>query len=282
MAMQHYSTQYNGNQIPGPSAIGLTGRNRDCYIFDLDALCHGFTGPLDEAAVETILRWAQKHPSYLIASPCYRELTDRVPEQFRSAFAGIFASAGTEFWVRDSSISQSTHLFSDDVYEFVARTAHTSRYPKKQAPLIECGPGALRLTLAGRNATRLQRDAYLEWDKETGEQSSIVSAFESRFSDYRMCRDQNCSLLISHVSTSSLQILTTLRDLHSGARIVGFAHALSLEGYVRPLFQTSGHQHNVIAVDTPSDILQLLRYEERRHGCGPVPYLASRSHIGRR
>lgn len=280
--MQHYSNQYNDNQIPSPATIGLIGANRDCYIFDLDALCHGFAGRLNEAAVETILCWAQRHPSYLIASSNYHELTDRVPEQVRSAFAGVFASAGTEFWQQDRSVSQNTHLFTDDVYEFVARVAQTSPYPEKQAPLIDCGPGTLRLTLAGRNATPPQRNAFLDWDKETGELDSILSAFENRFSDYRMCRDQSCSLLISHRSSTSSQILTTLDDLHPDAHVVGFASVLSLEGYARPLVQAAGHQHNMMAVDTPCDILQLLRYEERRHRCEPVPYVSSGSRRGER
>lgn len=280
--MQHYSSQYNDCQRLGPSAIGLSGSYQDCYIFDLEALCHGLEGRLNEAAADKVSNWARQHPSYLIASSRYHVLTDRVPEQLRSAFAGIFASAGTEFWQQDRSISQSRHQFTDDVYEFVARVAHTSRYPEKQAPLIECGSGTLRLSLAGGNATRIQCDAFLDWDKEAGELNSIVSAFERRFTDYRMFRDQHCSLLINHQSSTSSQIFTRLEDLHPGARIVGFAQASSIEGYALPLFEAACDLRRVMSVDTPSDVLQLLRYEERRHMCVPVPGGSSYSDVGRR
>ncbi|WP_417668721.1 hypothetical protein [Roseibium sp.] len=254
----------NTDKSLGPVPFGSSRGMTDVYLFDLDCLAHSQDRSVDRELADALGVWAQSHPCYIMSSRHYSGVVSRLSEEFQAQLSGVFASSGTDFWVGDNSENQAEHVFCDEVYEFLSQVVRKCAYPDKVPPLIDCGPGSMRLCLIGRNPTAAQRQAFHAFDAEHRDMRRIQDEFRLRFPEYRIFEDRSCGLLIERVSVDSSLIAGEINMRHRNARIIAFAGEAEIEGYAAPLWQQFA-SHTGIAVSGPSDVWQLLRYEQRRH-----------------
>jgi hypothetical protein len=249
-------------RVTGPVILQEMPKN-DVFLFDLDALTTNDHGHLDHAFATYLLDFAKLCPCYLFSRANYNEVMLRVPSRVRYAFAGIFSDSGSELWVRNEVLIRHEHDFSDDLYEFVAKVIQKSSYPNKLGPMIDCGSACLRICLAGTRSSVKQIADYLEWEIEHQELPIIMDEFRARFSNYAVYRDTASSLLIMPISFTSAMVQNHIIKRHKSARVVCYLTPRSADGFARPLYNSFSNADIVSQVGGPSDVSQLLSYENR-------------------
>jgi len=261
---QMHTTAFSDGAI-GPVSIRPGAIGEDLYLFDLESIVSTPRGEVDAGLCAFLNDWAKKHACYLVTSQTYQAVLQTVPSPLRQSFEAVFASSGADVWRQDQPATRLEHEFDDKVYDFLARVVQSSAYAAKKAPVLSAGPATLRLDIAGTTATHRQRQAYIDWEQGTGELSQIQSEFAPRFPDYRICRDGMCGLLITHKAFSSNRAINHMRALHPDARVLGYFRPGSVAGYAADLADGFAGADVLAEVGGPSDLAQLLKYEERRH-----------------
>ena len=250
-------------QVTGPDVGGSHLAGGNVFLFDLDALVPSPFGRMDHDFESYLRDFAQSHPCYLLTSGNYNDVLSRLPGSVCAAFKGIFASCGSELWVGNETQIRHEHLFSDDLYEFVAKVVQQSVYPNKEAPLLECGSATLRLSLAGIRSTAGQQKAYRTWEQEHRELDVIADELKVRFPDHSVCRDSDISLMITPNTFTSARVQEHILKRHKASRLVAYFTNRSAVGYARPLCEALLTSDVVSTVNGPSDVSQLLSYEMR-------------------
>jgi len=268
MRQMHTKTFTDGAIGPVSILPGVTGEN--LYLFDLESLVSTARGEVEPGLCSFLTDWARKHPCYLITSQSYQVVLQSVPSPLRQSLTAVFASSGADVWRQDEPATRLEHDFDDSVYAFLASVVQSSAYPAKKAPVLSAGPATLRLDMAGTTATHRQRRAYIDWEQGTGELQQIKSEFEARFPNYRICRDGLSGLLITHEDFSSSRAITHMRALHPDACVLGYFRPASVAGYAADLSAKFTGADVLAEVGGPSDLVQLLKYEERRHAVPDV------------
>ncbi|MEP2761417.1 MAG: hypothetical protein ABJP66_20375 [Hyphomicrobiales bacterium] len=252
-------------RVTGPIVSNLPNSGGDIYLFDLDAITTRSHGHLEHSFAVYLEDFARRRPCYLLTRENYNNVVTRVQNGIRQTFAGIFAASGTELWVGQEIRVRSEHDFPDELYEFVVNVVQKSAYPGKLAPLIDNGAASLRICLAGTHSTVSQLKAYSGWEGEHQELPDIMREFQVRFPDYSIYQDTDTSLLVLPNSYSSALVQNSLLKRHKTARLICYLTERSVTGYADPLCNALLSSDIVSVVEAPSDVSQLLSYENRRH-----------------
>lgn len=250
-------------KVAVPFGTTLNAQRENVFLFDANVLFDSNNREMNHTFASYLADFAEQRSCYLLSNTNYAETVSRIPSRLRRRFAGIFASAGTEFWQGTELLVRHEHDFSDEVYEFVARMVLHSAYPQKQAPLIDSGSATLRICLAGTRVGRTAKQAYLAWETEHRELDSFMSSFERRFPDHAICKDTETSLLITPSSFSSAQVQSQMLRRHKSARVIAYLGKTAAGGYAKPMCDALLSQNVLSTVACPSDISQLLSYEKR-------------------
>jgi len=251
-------------EVTGPLSTVSGSSRPDVFLFDLNVLFDAHQGQMAPAFATYLRDFADQRLCYLLSNLNYAEIASRVPASVLRSFAGTFASAGTELWCKDDVLIRHEHCFSDDLFEFLAKVVLSSRYPFKQAPLIDNGPATLRVCLAGTRAGRSAKRAYLAWEREHRELDEVIKAVRMRFPDHSICKDTETSLLITPASYSTAMVQDHILRRHKSARVIGYLSEAAAEGFAKPLCNAFLDSNIWSTVAGASDVSQLLSYEKRR------------------
>nr|WP_319386333.1 hypothetical protein [uncultured Roseibium sp.] len=258
------NTNFNTvGKVAVPFGTSQDALQENVFLFDANVLLDTNHGEMDHAFASYLADFAEQRSCYILSNMNYAETVSRIPSRLRRRFAGIFASAGTEFWRGSELLVRHEHDFCDDLYEYVARMVLHSAYPQKQAPLIDSGSATLRICLAGTRVGRTAKKAYLAWENEHRELDAIISSFERRFSDFDICKDTEVSLLITPKSFSTAEVQNQMLRRHKAARVIAYLGKTAASGYAKPMCDALLSRNVLSTVAGPSDISQLLSYERR-------------------
>lgn len=258
-------------RVTGPLS-GAEGEGKtDVFLFDLDALVPSPFGRMDDEFARYLTRFAEQRTCYLLSSSNYADVMTRLPAYVRQAFAGVFASAGTELWGKHDVLVRHEHDFSDDLYEFLVKVVQTSAFPDKCSPVLDNGSATIRMLLAGTRSTANQRKSYLAWEREHQELPAIMKEFQVRFPDHRVYRDSDTSLLITPASFSTALVRSHILKRHKTARLISYLAPQSAASYAAPLCEALLNSDVLSQVSAPSDVSQLLSYEMRHLSGAELP-----------
>lgn len=246
-----------------PFGTSQDAPRENIFLFDANVLLDINHGEMDHAFAGYLADFAEQRSCYILSNLNYAETASRIPSRLRRRFAGIFASAGTEFWRGNELLVRHDHAFSDEVYEYVARMVLHSAYPNKQAPLIDSGSATLRISLAGTRVGRTAKKAYLAWENEHRELDSFIASFSRRFPDHAICKDTQTSLLITPNSFSTAEVQNQMLRRHKAARVIAYLGKTAAGGYAKPMCDALLSRNVLSTVAGPSDVSQLLSYEKR-------------------
>ena len=256
----HFNTV---GKVTVPFGATQDARHENVFLFDANVLFDTNNRDMDHAFASYLADFAEQRSCYLLSNMNYAETVSRIPTRLRRRFAGIFASAGTEFWRGNEVLVRHEHDFSDDVYEYVARMVLHSAYPQKQAPLIDSGSASLRICLAGTRVGRTAKQDYHAWENEHLELDAFKASFKRRFPDHAICKDTETSLLITPNSFSTAEVQNQLLRRHKSARVIAYLGNRAAGGYAKPMCDALLRENVLSTVAGPSDISQLLSYEKK-------------------
>lgn len=258
------NTHFNAvGEVAVPFGAMQDAQHENVFLFDANVLVDANNREMNHSFAGYLADFAEQRSCYLLSNMNYAETVSRIPTRLRRQLAGVFASAGTEFWRGNEVLVRHEHAFSDEVYEYVARMVLHSAYPEKQAPLIDSGSASLRICLAGTRIGRTAKQTYLAWENEHRELEALMASFARRFPDHAICKDTETSLLITPNSFSTAEVQNQLLRRHKSARVIAYLGNMTAGGYAKPMCDALLRENVLSTVAGPSDISQLLSYEKR-------------------
>ena len=155
------------------------------FILDIDNTLTPARQPMTEEFCEFFTFFLNRNKVHLISGSDIEKIKEQVPLYILRNTESVHACSGNQIWIpKDGELT----LFSEekwwpgeDLLWELNKILDESVYPLQVGNHIESRVGSLNFSVAGRNSTKSQRDAYEKWDKGYGERKAIVKRLLDNF-----------------------------------------------------------------------------------------------------
>lgn len=128
-----------------------------------------------------MLKFANTRKIWLVTGSDRQKTLEQVGEELYNACKRVYQCNGNDLWIgNDNPFTSAWHL-PDDAVDWLKTELENSRFAYKTGNHFDARPGLCNFSIVGRNATWLQREVYIEWDKTTDERKVIANIFNQKF-----------------------------------------------------------------------------------------------------
>ncbi|WP_422369096.1 HAD-IIB family hydrolase [Pelagibius sp.] len=205
------------------------------YIFDVDGTLTAPRQPMDSAFEQTFLAFCREHPVYLVTGSDRPKMEEQLPGSVIAATRGVFTCSAAELWVGDTVVYRRYHDFPEQVIGALEDFINESVYPHRFGNHVEHRTGMTNVSVPGRNANQLQRNAYFTWDEYANERADFIERFKTDFPDYDASAGGQISIDITPRGWNKAMALKVLKQRHHGARFTFFGDRMVEGGNDWPL-----------------------------------------------
>lgn len=222
---------------------------KQIFLFDVDGTLTEPRQPMNDGFADFFANWAKHRWCYLISGSDYPKVSEQVPQSVLGNVSGVYACAGSEFWVDGRRASRRNHAFPEEIVNMLEDFLTQSTYPFRLGGHIEPRSAMLNFSVVGRNASTAEREMYTAWDREHGERERLVGLLSSWFVGYEFSVGGQISIDISPKGVNKAQVLASLDDMHGRCRYTFFGDRMAPGGNDWPLAQALSHRPGSTAIE---------------------------------
>lgn len=145
------------------------------YCFDVDGTLTPSRSLMDETFRKEFLDFASKHDVCLVTGSDYPKTLEQVGQEVIDACSFVFNCCGNEVRTKDHIRYQSTWKPGGTLLLALEYEKRKSGFSVRTGKHIENRVGMINFSVVGRNADKVQRAMYIEWDNATNERVNIAS-----------------------------------------------------------------------------------------------------------
>ena len=151
------------------------------FCFDVDGTLTPSRSIMDEEFRKEFIEFANKHDVCLVTGSDYPKTIEQVGQEVIDACSFVFNCCGNEVRTKDHIRYQSTWKAGGMLLMFLEHEKRKSEFSFKTGKHIEQRVGMVNFSVVGRNAQKLQRQLYVEWDNVTNERTVIAEHIRKMF-----------------------------------------------------------------------------------------------------
>ena len=151
------------------------------YCFDVDGTLTPSRSVMDESFRKEFIEFAKNHDVCLVTGSDYPKTVEQVGQEVIDACSFVFNCCGNEVRTKDHIRYQSTWKAGGILLMFLEHEKRKSEFPYKTGKHIEQRVGMVNFSIVGRNAQKLQRQLYVEWDTVKNEREEIANHVRKMF-----------------------------------------------------------------------------------------------------
>ena len=144
------------------------------YLFDIDGTLTDPRQKISPEFEEFFFNWMQDRKVFLVTGSDMVKVREQLSERIIDACSGIFCSMANEFYVGSKEIYKNKLDLPEGFLNWLHKQFNQSPYPVKRSNNFEHRSGMLNFSVAGRDSTVQERNAYYEYDKLSGERERIA------------------------------------------------------------------------------------------------------------
>jgi phosphomannomutase len=144
------------------------------YLFDIDGTLTDPRQKISPEFEEFFFNWMQDRKVFLVTGSDMAKVREQLSERIIDACSGIFCSMANEFYVGSKEIYKNKLHLPEGFLFWLTQQFEKSEYPVKRTNNFEHRSGMLNFSIAGRDSTVQERNAYYEYDKLVGERERIA------------------------------------------------------------------------------------------------------------
>ncbi len=220
------------------------------YAFDIDGTLTDPRRPISPEFDQFFRSFAQQNLVYLVTGSDRGKIEEQLPSETIAACYAMFTCSGAELWANDRLIYRKEHAFAENLIDAIEHLIDSSQYPHRLGNHVEHRPGMINMTTVGRNATNEQRQAYFQWDQQSGERKHFVEVLTRDFPDYDFLAGGEISIDIVPKGWTKAVAKEEIEARHNNCRITFYGDRMDVGGNDKPL----------------ADVLLI----EDQHACVPV------------
>ena len=192
------------------------------FLFDIDGTLTQPRQTITPEFEEFFFNWMQDRKVFLVTGSDMEKVREQLSERIIDACSGIFCSMANEFYVGGKEIYKNKLDLPEGFLFWLTQQFDKSPYPVKRANNFEHRSGMLNFSIAGRNSTIEERNAYNEYDKKTGERERIANQINEMYpGKLEACVGGQISIDIQNVGNNKSLASKWIRN-HADSDIIFF------------------------------------------------------------
>lgn len=152
------------------------------YVFDVDGTLTPSRELIDPEFGSFFLNFCKTHSVYIVTGSDYTKTEEQLGSDICYAVEGIFNCSGNVLTKKGIKIYQNDFKLTEQEREALENEAMISGFSVRTGNHIEERIGTVNFSIVGRNANKVQRQQYIEWDNATDERKKICQRLNSMFS----------------------------------------------------------------------------------------------------
>jgi phosphomannomutase len=151
------------------------------FCFDVDGTLTPSRSLMDEGFRNKFIAFAKKHDVCLVTGSDYPKTLEQVGQEVIDACSFVFNCCGNEVRSKDHIRFQSKWKAGGLLLLTLENEKRKSEFLYKTGKHIEQRVGMVNFSVLGRNAGKMQRELYVEWDKQQNEREDIAERIRKLF-----------------------------------------------------------------------------------------------------
>ena len=144
------------------------------FVFDVDGTLTPSRGRVDEDFLRFFLSFCERNKVYIVTGSDLPKTVEQIGKQAIHSCEGIFSCCGNEFWRKSKLVYRNKLKLSFHEKDILETMLHQSKFAPKTGIHVEKRSGMVNFSIVGRNATKHQRELYIEWDRKTNEREILA------------------------------------------------------------------------------------------------------------
>lgn len=144
------------------------------FVFDVDGTLTPSRGRIDESFLQFFLSFCSRNKVYIVTGSDLPKTIEQVGKEVIQACEGVFSCCGNEYRRKNKIVYRNSLKLKFHETDILETMLRQSRFTPKTGNHIEKRSGMINFSIVGRNASKQQREMYLEWDKKTGEREILA------------------------------------------------------------------------------------------------------------
>lgn len=202
------------------------------FIFDVDGTLANPHEPIDSKFMHWMENWVQRKDVYLCTNNTYTNIVPRLGRKLVTGCKAVFTSGGNSIWMNEKEAKTSEWRPSSELVTMLTEIVKQSQFKIRSGANIEYRTGLISFSILGKNASKEERQRYIEWDKTTKERRKVVQQIKEQFSDLNAFVTGDTSIDICEKGHDKSQIL---KYFNNGEHITFVGNETHTLGNDRPL-----------------------------------------------
>ena len=151
------------------------------YAFDVDGTLTPSRGIIDHDFAAFFYRFCQRNNVYLVTGSDYDKTLEQLGPDICNAVKGVYCCSGNSLYVQGEEFYRTEFQLTDEERAALKNELYASGFAIRTGNHIEERPGAVNFSIVGRNANRIEREQYIEWDNALNERAEIAKRLNKAF-----------------------------------------------------------------------------------------------------
>jgi len=151
------------------------------YVFDVDGTLTPSRNLIDPEFGSFFLNFCRTHPVYIVTGSDYSKTEEQLGSDICYAVEGIYNCSGNVLNKRGLTIYENHFKLTEQEREALESEAMISGFSVRTGNHIEERIGTVNFSIVGRNANKVQRHQYIEWDNATNERKQVCDRLNKTF-----------------------------------------------------------------------------------------------------
>lgn len=232
------------------------------YLFDIDGTLTVPRQKISPEFEEYFFNWMQERQVFLVTGSDLVKVKEQLSERIIKACAGVFCSMANELYMEGVEVYKNELKIPDELIFWLKDQLNLSPYPVKRTNNLEFRSGMLNFSVAGRDSSVEERNAYCEWDKQHGEREKIAAYINKTFPDMEACVGGQISIDIQNKGKNKSQASKWIRNWIKNPDIIFFGDKTMPGGndraIVEDILQSMDEYSSFYQVEGPDDLKTIL------------------------
>ena len=151
------------------------------FLFDIDGTLTEPRTSMTPSFESWFYNWMQFKKVYLVTGSDMNKVREQVSERIIENCDGVFCSMANELYIDGQIVYQNKLNLPEELEHWLHEQFDRSSYPVKRSNNFEYRPGMLNFSIAGRDSSVEERNAYYLWDLKNGERKRIADSINLNY-----------------------------------------------------------------------------------------------------
>jgi len=191
------------------------------YLFDIDGTLTLPRQKIDPSFEEFFFKWMHGKKVYFVTGSDLKKIYEQLTPRIIEKASGIFCSMANELYIDGKQIYKNNLIIPEKLIYDLEQFLKKSSYSPKRDNNFEYRTGMLNFSIAGRQSSLEEREAYYLFDIKNSERKFIADYINKNFEDLEACLGGQISIDIQNKGNNKSLASKWIRK-NIGGRIIFF------------------------------------------------------------